>query len=392
MSETYFVKADKKDSFTILDTTCIRDSRLSMKAKGLHTYLMSLPQNWKINLSELKTHFSDGKDSINSAIKELISFGYIKKETQERQQTGQFGNSVFYVYEKPIKRKEEFDEPKKEFEPIKFLETLVSESVPKTDISEKSIKSSISTVSEKPSTVKPITENPTLININKVNNEFSKNLKDTSSTGDVQENIQIKIEQQQTAEAEENDFQEIQKIISKVKSLFSNHYVFDSNFAPELYALQKEFSLNNDEFNAYIDFAFLKTTEKKPNSLTNMFYKMAKSQSLVSDFVIQLETQKRLKQATKVVCPVCGNVHAKGIETCPVCEYDFESGDIEYYKSIFTLSNESKSMFKAELNQILSEKMKFNISTLVKNKSLADSFNNQLNALYKKYGINKRLE
>lgn len=371
MSETYFVKAVKKDSFTILDTTCIRDSRLSMKAKGLHTYLMSLPQNWKINLSELKTHFSDGKDSINSAIKELISFGYIKKETQERQQTGQFGNSVFYVYEKPIKRKEEFDEPKKEFEPIKFLETLVSESVPKTDISEKSIKSSISTVSEKPSTVKPITENPTLININKVNNEFSKNLKDTSSTGDVQE---------------------IQKIISKVKSLFSNHYVFDSNFATELYALQKEFSLNNDEFNAYIDFAFLKTTEKKPNSLTNMFYKMAKSQSLVSDFVIQLETQKRLKQATKVVCPVCGNVHAKGIETCPVCEYDFESGDIEYYKSIFTLSNESKTLFKAELNQILSEKMKFSISTLVKNKSLADSFNNQLNALYKKYCINKRLE
>ena len=71
MSETFFYNADiSKGNFTILDNTCIRDRRLSLKAKGLHTYFMSLPRDWKLYKSELVNHFKDGIDSVNSAIKE----------------------------------------------------------------------------------------------------------------------------------------------------------------------------------------------------------------------------------------------------------------------------------------------------------------------------------
>lgn len=46
MSETYFVKHHKKTKFTVLDNTCVQDKELSWKSKGVHTYLMSLPDDW----------------------------------------------------------------------------------------------------------------------------------------------------------------------------------------------------------------------------------------------------------------------------------------------------------------------------------------------------------
>ena len=73
MSETFCFNADPTEgNFTILNNTCIRDERLSLKAKGLHTYLMSLPSGWKLYKSELVHHSTDGIDSVNSALKELI--------------------------------------------------------------------------------------------------------------------------------------------------------------------------------------------------------------------------------------------------------------------------------------------------------------------------------
>ena len=38
----------KENPFIMLDKTCINDNRLSWKAKGLHTYIMGLPDDWKI--------------------------------------------------------------------------------------------------------------------------------------------------------------------------------------------------------------------------------------------------------------------------------------------------------------------------------------------------------
>ena len=101
MSETFFVKQHKKEKFTILDNTCIRDSRLSWKSKGLHTYLMALPEDWKIYISDLITRSSDGRDSLNTAIKELEEFGYLKRNF-ERTENGRFKQFCYVVFESPI--------------------------------------------------------------------------------------------------------------------------------------------------------------------------------------------------------------------------------------------------------------------------------------------------
>ena len=62
----------------MVPTDFLRDSRISLKAKGLLSFLLSLPSDWVIYKTKLTEHFSDGKESINSAWLELEALGYIQ--------------------------------------------------------------------------------------------------------------------------------------------------------------------------------------------------------------------------------------------------------------------------------------------------------------------------
>jgi len=64
-------------------------------------YLLSLPDDWTIYLSELEKHSdNDGRESISNGIKELIKFGYIVRD-QERSVKGTFGSGSYSVHEYP---------------------------------------------------------------------------------------------------------------------------------------------------------------------------------------------------------------------------------------------------------------------------------------------------
>lgn len=100
MSETYIVKQRQKTNFTTLDNTCIKDVSLSWKAKGLHSYIMSLPDDWKIFVRELLKHSTDGKASLYSAINELELHGYLRRE-KKRLKNGRFETTAYYITEIP---------------------------------------------------------------------------------------------------------------------------------------------------------------------------------------------------------------------------------------------------------------------------------------------------
>lgn len=85
-----------KKNYTIIPNEVLGDKNLSLKAKGLISYLISLPVDWEIYKSELKNHFKDGKDSINSAFDELINAGYIIQEEKDKQK-GQFGGYNYVI-------------------------------------------------------------------------------------------------------------------------------------------------------------------------------------------------------------------------------------------------------------------------------------------------------
>lgn len=94
---------DKSNPYVMLNKTCLRDEKLSWKAKGLHSYLLSLPDDWKIYIEDLKNRSKDGRDSTTSAVNELIKMGYIKRTPSKDEKTGKFkGGYDYEVYEMPI--------------------------------------------------------------------------------------------------------------------------------------------------------------------------------------------------------------------------------------------------------------------------------------------------
>lgn len=94
---------DKSNPYVMLNKTCLRDDQLSWKAKGLHSYLLSLPDDWQIYIEDLKNRSKDGKESTSNTIKELINAGYVKRIAKRDSKTNRFiGGFEYEVYEIPI--------------------------------------------------------------------------------------------------------------------------------------------------------------------------------------------------------------------------------------------------------------------------------------------------
>jgi uncharacterized phage protein (TIGR02220 family) len=91
----------KKDgNYTVINNTCLRDPGVSWKAKGLHTYMISMPDDWVFYNEELERHAKDGRDSLKSALKELREAGYLKRQ-QVKNEKGHFAGWETIVYEIP---------------------------------------------------------------------------------------------------------------------------------------------------------------------------------------------------------------------------------------------------------------------------------------------------
>jgi len=93
------VRTHRSSHYVTLGLTAVEDPRLSYKAKGLHTYLISRPPEWKIYYHDLLARATDGKDSVTSGIKEIKKYGYLRiKLVREK---GRIIGTVWHVYEEP---------------------------------------------------------------------------------------------------------------------------------------------------------------------------------------------------------------------------------------------------------------------------------------------------
>lgn len=134
--------------YTVMNNTCLQDPNMSMKAKGLYAYLMSLPEDWVLHQTELKRHFKDGRDSIRTAVNELIENGYVTK-VDTRNELGQIVDCTYTVYEEPRKVTEK---------PITENPTSVNPPIQSTNINKVLNNTNIYTAKEKPKkTRKPFT-------------------------------------------------------------------------------------------------------------------------------------------------------------------------------------------------------------------------------------------
>src|SRR6185436_17013379 len=96
--------AAQNRDYTVLPNEFIRNKQLTMSAKGLLTYLLSLPADWVVYKTELPNHFFNGYYSIMTAFSELEKFGYILS-TELRDKTGKFKGFSYIVYNSSQKMK-----------------------------------------------------------------------------------------------------------------------------------------------------------------------------------------------------------------------------------------------------------------------------------------------
>ena len=93
-------RVEKTKDYTVMANHHLRNTKLSLKAKGLLSLMLSLPESWDYTTKGLASICKDGIDSINATIKELESEGYIKR-SRVRNAKGQLTTTEYIIYEKP---------------------------------------------------------------------------------------------------------------------------------------------------------------------------------------------------------------------------------------------------------------------------------------------------
>lgn len=94
------VDVPRYDSFSIIPNTYLRDERVSLKARGLMTTMLYLPDSWDFSIIGLTTIIPDGEASIRTSIKELEKCGYIQKE-KLRGNNGRFYGTIYHIIVEP---------------------------------------------------------------------------------------------------------------------------------------------------------------------------------------------------------------------------------------------------------------------------------------------------
>ena len=109
-------RIDKTKNYTVMANYHLRDTSLSLKAKGLLSLMLSLPEGWDYTTKGLACICKDGVDSICSTIKELENAGYVQRR-RLRNELGHLTEVEYTILEKPIRPASSENPPKKETEP-----------------------------------------------------------------------------------------------------------------------------------------------------------------------------------------------------------------------------------------------------------------------------------
>ena len=109
-------RIDKTKNYTVMANYHLRDTSLSLKAKGLLSLMLSLPEGWDYTTKGLACICKDGVDSICSTIKELENAGYVQRR-RLRNELGHLTEVEYTILEKPIRPASSENPPKKGTKP-----------------------------------------------------------------------------------------------------------------------------------------------------------------------------------------------------------------------------------------------------------------------------------
>ena len=130
-------RVERNRGYTVMSNHHLRNRGLTLKAKGLLSQMLSLPDNWDYTLAGLSRINREKIDAIREAVRELEKAGYIVR-SRERDKKGRLRGADYIIYEQP--------QP-----PVLDLPTL-----------------------ENPTLDNPTLENPTLENPTQLNKDISR--------------------------------------------------------------------------------------------------------------------------------------------------------------------------------------------------------------------------
>ena len=128
-------RVHKTKNFTVMSNYHFKEKEMTLKAKGLLSLMLSLPETWNYSVAGLVSLSKDGKDGVMTALAELERFGYLTRSRVQNEK-GQFSGIEYHIFEVPQAEKP---------------------------------------IAENPISEKPISENQSQLNTNKI--KFLKNKK-----------------------------------------------------------------------------------------------------------------------------------------------------------------------------------------------------------------------
>ena len=145
-------RVERNTGYTVMSNHHLRNKELSLKAKGLLSQMLSLPEDWDYTLAGLSFINREKIDAIREAIKELERAGYIVR-SRERDEKGRLRGTDYVIFEQP------------QTPPVSDLPTLENPTL------------------DNPTLEKPMLENPTQLNKDILSKEQS--ITDLSSTDSI---------------------------------------------------------------------------------------------------------------------------------------------------------------------------------------------------------------
>ena len=157
-------RIEKTRDYTVMSNHHLRNTNLSLKAKGLLSLMLSLPDGWDYTTRGLACICKDGVDSICAGVRELEEQGYVIRE-RVRNSNGQLGAIEYTILEQPRPPQPKQEKPERE-NPVQAFPVLDS-----------------------PVLEEPEQENPAQLNTKKSSKETSKtDLSSTEGSNPIQPN------------------------------------------------------------------------------------------------------------------------------------------------------------------------------------------------------------
>ena len=106
-------RIEKTRDYTVMSNHHLRNTELSLKAKGMLSLMLSLPDGWDYTTKGLGRICKDGIDSICAGVRELEDAGYVVRE-RIRNENGQLGSIEYTILEQPRPAEPKPGKPKQE--------------------------------------------------------------------------------------------------------------------------------------------------------------------------------------------------------------------------------------------------------------------------------------